>query len=298
MKELPRSSRPGDLAPSVCQLIQFVWLRSQSHLPYQKLSANIAGVIGSYFPPSLLFVGYARNKIKIFSYTTDHYRVHPRPNLLQNDHIICMIDSITALCLGAYPASTAVFYLNLLTVTVTPAPNMSVIREDPALIKYGDSVFAFGGFDGWEYLITCEVFSIGNKTWRPIPDMLKAGCPFPPAIWKLEVYLPHYDYVQVYEVHREVFRLIRFGKSLLSHPLLFILDGELFLLTQEKLLNRFRPPESNEAKLTQTVVQCDFPHFAIPTAVPVIADRMVIWVTRLEMKLLTFNADTWNITVK
>lgn len=235
--------------------------------------------------------------MKVFSYTEDSCMVFQRPQELQNDHVICMIDFTTALCLGGYPASRDAFYLHLLSLTVTDAPNMMAVREDPAVIKCGDTVYAFGGFSGTDFMSSCEAFSVSNERWVATPDLLKAGCFFPPALWGLDIYLPHYDFVQVYAVQRQVFRMITLRTSLLSRPLLFPLDGELFLLTQEKQLSRFRPTDSSEAEISQMSVKCEFPHFAIPIGVPVVVDRVVMWVTRNEMKLVTLSTDTWSISV-
>lgn len=292
-----------DCMPELRDLIQLMWLRyiaseEVSACKYAKLSGNILREISSYYFSEVrqLFVGYDQDQIQVFNAVEGHYKTWKRPELLRSDHLICMISKVSALCLGGYPASSTVYHLNLLKTEVTEAPSMLNIREDPGLIQHEKMVYVFGGFDGKDFLNSCEVYSLSRRQWTPLPDMLKPGCHFPPAILDAEIYLPNYQFVQGFHLPSQAFRLIHLRPYLTSRPLLLAMDGELIFITQEKQVGRFRPSDATEVELQRGEVKSDYPFFAIPIAVPVLYDRVAMWVTRNDLKFAKLNLDNWTIS--
>ena len=303
MKEFS-GQRVLDFVPALRDLVQLMWLRRcASQDPrirrYAQLSFNILSEVSFYFAePWQLLVGYDQDRMKVFNVEEGHYKALERPAVLRSDHLVCMISRVCALCLGGYPASRAVYRLNLLKAEVTEAPSMLHIREDPGLIEHGRLVYAFGGYDGTHFLHSCEVFSLSSGKWTPLPDLLVPGCYFPPALLGADIYLPNYQHVQAFNLPAKAFRLIRLRPYLTSRPVLLPLEGELIFLTQEKQICRFRPSDASEVELQQGEVKADFPHFAIPTAVPVLRERVAIWVTRNDIKLARFRLDSLTVTIE
>ena len=303
MQEFSGQQRVVDCMPELKDLIQLMWVRyaareGEGTYRYAKLSANILREVSSYYfsEVSQLFVGYDQDQIQVFNAVGGHYKTWKRPESLSNDHLICMISKVSALCLGGYPASKTVYRLNLLKTEVTEAPSMLSIREDPGLIQYERMVYVFGGFDGQVYLNSCEVFSLSRRQWMPLPDMLKPGCHFPPAILDADIYLPNYQFVQGFHIPSQTFRLILLRPYLTSRPLLLAFEGELIFITQELQVGRFRPSDANEVELQRGKVKSDYPFFAIPISVPVLYDRVAMWVTRNDMKFAKLDLDNWTIS--
>lgn len=292
-----------DFIPALRDIVQLIWVgrvasQDQSITRYAKLRRNQLSEVNSYLAEqSQLLVGYDQNQMKIFNVEEGHCKTVQRPELLRNDHLVCMISRVCALCLGGYPASKAVYHLDLLKVEVTEAPRMLHIREDPGLIEHGRLVYVFGGYDGTDFLASCEVFSLSSRQWTSLPDLLIPGCHFPPALLGSDIYLPNYQYVQAFSLLAKAFRLIRLRTCLTGRPVFFPLDGELIFLTQERQLGRFRPSDATEVELQQGEVKADFPHFAIPTAVPVLRERVAIWVTRNYIKLARFKFDSLTVII-
>lgn len=303
MQEFSGQQRIVECMPELQDLIQLMWLRyvaseEEGICRYAKLSLNIMREVSSYYFSEVrqLFVGYDQDQIQVFNATEGHYKTWKRPLSLPSDHLICMISKVSALCLGGYPASNAVYLLNLLRTEVTEAPSMLSIREDPGLIQHKKMVYVFGGFDGKSYLNSCEVFSLSMRQWTPLPDMLKPGCYFPPAVINDEIYLPNYQFVQGFHLPSQAFRLIHLRPYLTSRPLLLAYDGELIFITQEKEVGRFRPSDATEVELQRGVVKTDFPFFAIPISAPVLYDKVAMWVTRSDIKFAKLDLDNWTVS--
>jgi len=68
------------------------------------------------------------------------------------------LDRHTLMCIGAYPASTAVYALDLHSLILTALLSFSTYREAAGVAKSADSVFVFGGLNGCS-LSSCEQYS-------------------------------------------------------------------------------------------------------------------------------------------
>jgi N-acetylneuraminic acid mutarotase len=68
-------------------------------------------------------------------------------------------------------------YINLQKMQAVSLPNMNSTRVYPAAARVEDRIYVFGGSittsESWESktLDSCEVFSITQNNWSPIPPM-------------------------------------------------------------------------------------------------------------------------------
>lgn len=169
------------------------------------------------------------------------------------------IDANTLLCLGAHPASDAVYQLELSSFQLISLPPLSTSREDAGIAKVKDLVYVFGGYNAaGESLRSCEKMQLSNKHWTQMNNMAYPRVGFTPCYFRSLLYLISSSVmslgkVETFNQETEIFAL--FPVSLPSQVKLnlwsvaFIANGELCLMTWGQQMARLKIGSENEFRI-------------------------------------------------
>jgi len=172
------------------------------------------------------------------------------------------VDSQTLLCLGAHPASTAVYELDLLSAKLTCLPSLLTPRAGAGVAKASDFVYTFGGWNDSGSMKSCEKYSLQERQWRPLRGMLEPRRCFTPCYFRALIYLPcplDTSTIETFSPLTDTFAVL--SVSLPSQmerwsSVAFVANEELFVLTVGKQLGRWRINSDREFRLTDTERQC------------------------------------------
>jgi len=96
----------------------------------------------------------------------------------------------TLMCLGADPASTAVYELDLSSAQLTDLPPLSVSRNGAGVAKAAHCVYVFGSWVGKKAsLKSCEKYDLQEKRVQALIDMQYGRCFFTPCTFRSLIYL-------------------------------------------------------------------------------------------------------------
>lgn len=177
----------------------------------------------------------------------------------------CFIDiaDSTKICIGAYPPSTGVFALDLVSHQLTSLPALRTPRAYAGVAKCTDFVYVFGGFDGSMGLKSNEKYHIIEKKWVPIPDMHYTRSGFTPCSSHSLIYLVDtYSYraMEAFNPLSELFTelpislpsQLELGCDCVS----YVINGELCILTEAKQFARWEIGSEAGFRVYETKESC------------------------------------------
>jgi len=146
------------------------------------------------------------------------------------------------LCVGAFPASSAVHLLDLSSFQLSPLHCLCTPRAWAGLVKVNVHFYVFGGCDGDDMLKSCEKMQFSDKHWTNTNSMQYPRAAFTPCPYRSLIYLVSADTdthkkVETFHIETEIFTLLSISlpsKLKDSASVAFIANGELCLLTLEK----------------------------------------------------------------
>jgi hypothetical protein len=159
------------------------------------------------------------------------------------------MDKNTLLCIGAFPASIAVYSLELSSFQLTSLPSLCAARAGAGVAKVNTHIYVFGGSDGKARLRSCEKLHIPPKCWTQFGSMIYPRCVFTPCHFQSLIYLldaneAAYGKIETFEAETETFAVLAISLPPLLRlgfgSVAFVASGELCFLTQGKQLARWR----------------------------------------------------------
>lgn len=203
------------------------------------------------------------------------------------------IDDSTRLCIGAYPPSTGVYALNLISQKLTSMPALRTPRAYAGVAKTANFVYVFGGFDGSAGLKSNEKYHIAEKQWLPLADMHRSRSGFTPCYYHSLIYLVDtyiYRIMESFDPERETFtELPVFLPSQLElgcDCAAFIANGELCVLTEAKQIARWKIDSEAGFRLYETKESC------WSSQPPMVIGSMVFLANACSGRVDRFNLET------
>lgn len=169
-------------------------------------------------------------------------------------------DRNTLLCVGANPASSAVYLLTLSTFQLSPLPSLFTPRDSAGLAKVNAHFYVLGGYNGGGVLSSCEKMKLADKCWTRMSRMTHPRVAFTPCHYGSLLYIVSSNQeanrtVETFNAETETFTLfpvslpqeLRFTMSVA-----FIAYGELCILTDEKQIALWNIDTEREFRLFNT----------------------------------------------
>ena len=163
------------------------------------------------------------------------------------------VNSNSLLCVGADPASTAVFDLDLTFFQLTPLPCLNTPRKGTGIVKVGPYIYVFGGKNAYdEHLRSSEKMHLLDKHWSPVrSQMTYPRSWFTPCLHHSLIYLLcalkiTSRTVEVFSTIEETFTLLpiqlpmEMSIGTFTGSVAFIVEDELCLLTDKKQIIRWK----------------------------------------------------------
>jgi len=219
--------------------------------------------------PRDFFAAISLKTMELYDFNTHQTTKNPLPTCVRSGYV--QVDRNTVLVVG-----TQVLILDLLTLQSTPLASLLTPRDSVGVALVGDTVFAFGGYDG-NPMTVCEKCSVPPTRWTELPPMHFARASFTPCSFQALLYLAStraYDHraVESFSPRTENFTVlpVSLPKQLqLGCPsVTFVANGELILLTSSKQMARWTV-ESEEFRVSATDRECCSGHspFIVGTVV-------------------------------
>lgn len=229
-------------------------------------------------------------------------------------------DSNTWLCVGGQPASDTVYSLNLASFKLTALPHLLARRCGAGIAKAAGFVYVFGGWDlscvgqtfcgrrmfavlfsHCMYIVlyfklsiktipyipafSCEKYK--NRVWIALRKAHHARWSFTPCVHNAIIYLAAPTTpMESFSPETELFTLltVAFPLQKLACSVAFVAQGELWVLTQNKQLARWRIEEEREFLCSSIAKGC------WSTQPPLVADSLVL--IACEGKVLNFSLES------
>lgn len=123
------------------------------------------------------------NKVEMYNLLNGQSTNHTISVDFGSEGCFIQVDSQTLLCLGANPASTGVYELNLSSLTLTSLPSLRSPRMFAGVAKAGHIVYVFGGQERilGTHLKSCEKYALQDKKWFTLSDMHEPRRAFTPC---------------------------------------------------------------------------------------------------------------------
>jgi len=241
------------------------------------------------------FVAVYNNGVEVLHLRTQQVTQHALPVNFSVGGSFLELDRNTLLCVGARPPSAAVYALNLLTFQLNPLPRLSVPRNAPGLAKALGHIYAFGGYDPPNHLISCEKCTLSDKQWQPIKSMQYARSDFTPCTFQGLIYLldgKEHRTVETFCPVQETFAVLSISLPALFAPpsdsAAFVVSGELFLITHRKQLVRWEIERGNEFRISNTNKVC------ASSQPPLIMGSLVLIASSSNGKVEKFSLETFS----
>lgn len=179
------------------------------HQLYRRVPVSVIREICSYLPSFPVLVFLSSQAIRVFSFLQKGWRpaVALTPCLRTVNVSYCPLDSEQVLCCGGAPCrkpqedelhgSRTAAIVHVTTGAVTPLPLMTGAREDHAVVKFEDWVYAFGGFETGGYkdpmgapVKTAEAIHLTDlREWEFLPEMQVERTPVTACVLRTLIYL-------------------------------------------------------------------------------------------------------------
>ena len=207
------------------------------------LSLNV--ILCSYFQDPHFFAAICQDSRQLYDFKTHSTTYRHLPFHVQSGYI--QVDRTTALIVGK-----EVLTLDILTLHTTPLAPLLTPRDEAGVAQVGTTVFAFGG--SYPPLTVCEKSSVPITQWTPLPPMHHPRCNFTPCAFQALLYLvstyaTDHRAVESFSPYTETFTVLPVSLppnlNLGWSSVAFVAKGELFLLTENKQMARWKVGESH-----------------------------------------------------
>ena len=192
----------------------------------------------------------------------------------------CFVGRHEVIYVGGRPNSASTVLVSIPGGQVRPGTDMCAGRSDPGIVKYRQSVYVFGGFDGQRPVSACEKYAIQRQSWTELPSMPRPlQYIFTPCRFREDIYLPVCDrssLLTVFTTTSDSFRDLTVHLPMLTgHSVSFIARGELVVVSGSRGVGKWRVQGDNcftvkgldDRILTDFSVQCR----------PVVVGENVYW---------------------
>jgi len=186
------------------------------------------------------------------------------------------INRSTLLCVGAYPASNAVYSLNLPFLRFTCLPSLLSPRCGAGIAKAAGIYYAFGSCG--KASNSCEKYALKDRQWTALNSMHYPRHSFTPCLFRELIYLLSPATTLVLETfcpQAETFTdlIVAFPPQLkgsFCYSVAFVASGELCLLTANKQMARWKIESEAEFRIAEVDRSC------CSTQSPLIVGSMVL----------------------
>lgn len=168
----------------------------------QDVQRTICGYFGESFPRKLVAV-FAEN-LRILD-LADGTMQCTKPKI--DFELGCFLYPISeriVVCVGGRETS-GVASLDVFTQVVTPLRPMLSVRSFPGVVKVADLLYIFGGEAGGD-LVESEVYSLGRRPSRALPNMQHPRSMFSPCVYAGDILLPGGSpVIESFHIHTETY---------------------------------------------------------------------------------------------
>ena len=213
------------------------------------------------------FASVYRSKVQLYDLATGELTTHELTVNLGDGGAYAQLDASTLLCVGAHPASVAVYELRLPSCQLVSMFPLNTPRCAPGIVQVEARIYVFGGRDKQlSAFKTCEKMQLSNKRWSSLRnEMFRVRSHFTPCLHNSLVYLPSCrdtdnKAVESFDPETETFNLLNvqlpeklvLGKA----SVCFVANEELCLLTLGQQMARLRLESEVEFRLSATDRVC------------------------------------------
>lgn len=134
------------------------------------------------------FAAVINNSVELYDLHTQEMTKHTIPVHFGSGGSYLALGRHNLLCLGANPASTAVYDLDLSCFELTSLPPLSTRRSAAGVACTSQLVYVFGG-DSLQNK-SCEKYALQDKQWQALGDMKYGRASFTVCTFRTYIYLP------------------------------------------------------------------------------------------------------------
>lgn len=243
--------------PSTLVTLNSVLPSPQTLLPPPKPSSAPLQVL----PPPTRLAGVYYNSAYVYEIQSKQLTQHTLSVDFGGLGVSCIEwDRDTMLCVGAYPASSAVYSLALSSFQLTPLPSLCISRAFAGIAKVNACFYVFGSWDeaAKQGSRSCEKMQISDKRWVPITDMSHPRSSFSPCHFHSLLYLASpwtTKTVETFNPQTEAFAVLPVVLPSNLNPrasVAFVVNAELCLLTEGQQMARWKIDAEREFRLFTT----------------------------------------------
>lgn len=164
----------------------------------------------------------------------------------------CLLDALTVVGVGGSSSQVEVWAVSLQTCATRRLPDLICGRGSAGVIRYGDTVYAFGGIVRGQILSSCEVL---KEVWTGLPSMQSPHSHFTPCEYANSIYLPDVSCESLMEVFFPAQMCFGFTNwqlpCILSPSVSFMAHGKLVVVTCARKLVTCDPSGSVTVSFSQ-----------------------------------------------
>jgi hypothetical protein len=171
------------------------------------------------------------------------------------------LDRNRLICLGAEPASTAVYLLDVPFFHISPLPFLSIPRCNAGVAKAKGQLYVFGGHNGLEVVRNCEKMNLFRKSWSEMKSMTYARSAFTPCYHHSLFYLASpaatsERKLETFDPETETYTVLPVALpsklALGQNSVAFVYNEELCILTNAKQMARWKIDSESEFRVSNT----------------------------------------------
>ena len=170
------------------------------------------------------------------------------------------VDRHTLMCLGADPASSEVYDLDLFSHELTALPPLLASRGFAGVAKVAQFVYVFGGRNSAKRLKSCEKYDLQGREWQPLSSMQERRSYFTPCLFRSLIYLPCpvTPLIEAFCPETEVFTVLSvcLPSQLDYGSVSFVAKGELCILTDDGQMGQWKIESEGEFRVSGTDREC------------------------------------------
>lgn len=172
------------------------------------------------------------SRLLLFDLANESAQKEELPVCFSQGTRFCQLDALTVVGVGGSSSQVEVWAVSLQTCATWRLPDLICGRGSAGVIRYEDTVYAFGGTARGQILNSCEAL---EETWTGLPRMQLPHSHFTPCVYANSIYLPDVSCDSLMEVFfpaQVCFSMTKWQlPCILSPSVSFMAHGKLVVVT-------------------------------------------------------------------
>jgi len=278
--------------PHVQERVRLLWVCKSVHW---QISSNVRRAAGEYLGDLgevlALIHGGAMVVLHLRSGATERFALAWK---FSEWTFFCRVSEFGVLGVGSRPAAVQTYAIELRRGGLADGGKLNIARSSPGLMKYGEQVYVFGGYNWNEDVLPTEIYNITSRTFRLAASMHFPRDGFSPCLWEDGIYLLDVGYshraIERFSLLSETIAILTWllPQALTDNSIAYIHKGAVFLLSNTGLLaTTVLGSQDWRTRQISTRAGC-----GLSNTPPVLLGNRLAWVKRGEGSLVQLDLDS------